>query len=307
MEATVTASLKPLLPQSKIQKTVILFTDHQICLSPLKFSALYYHSSALRSPTVRCIGGDGSSSEAVRAPCGLEGALAGMVDGRVEALLGREENRALLDGLEKATMRVEIAKKEFAEVERREIEAKMVRVYVRQLENRASEIAECQKDISEALLMVEEAERNLCSRKALKGIENETMDKRKESFNAALISAVVGTIAGLPISLTRVATMDELILQLAITSISCALFGVTFRYMFTRDLDNFWLKTGTPAAFGLAKGLAELTNGSPLELNDPATFFSHAAMCISDNLLVFLFAAVGLDLCMKLRILSPFP
>lgn len=56
-------------------------------------------------------------------------------------------------------------------------------------------------------------------------------------------------------------------------------------------------------------GLAVLGAGPPLELNN-VSFWSHVvdgATCISESLFVFLFAAVGLDYCFKMRLLSPFP
>lgn len=65
-----------------------------------------------------------------------------MVGERVEELLNREENRSLLDGLEKASMRVEIAKKQLAEIEKQELELKRFKDYVSQLENRASEVCQ---------------------------------------------------------------------------------------------------------------------------------------------------------------------
>ncbi|KAL3817875.1 hypothetical protein ACJIZ3_003780 [Penstemon smallii] len=189
---------------------------------------------------------------------GLKDVLSGMVDERVEQLLNKEENRDLLDGLEKASRRVEMAKRELAEIEKQEKEAKVMRDYINQLESRASEIAECQKEITEARLMVEEAERSLKDRgiNDLTESKSEVMSKdeeRLESVKAASIAAVIGTIAELPISLTRVNSNSELILPLAITFISCALFGVTFRYAIRRDLDNFQLKSGTSAAFGFVK------------------------------------------------------
>lgn len=66
--------------------------------------------------------------------------LSGMVDERVDELLNKEENRVLLDGLEKATQRVEKAKRELAEIEKQEIEAKMMRDYINQLESKATEV-----------------------------------------------------------------------------------------------------------------------------------------------------------------------
>ncbi|KAF7847966.1 hypothetical protein BT93_L2407 [Corymbia citriodora subsp. variegata] len=47
-----------------------------------------------------------------------------MVDARLEELLGGEENRGLLDGLERASQRVSKAWRELAEIESREAEAR---------------------------------------------------------------------------------------------------------------------------------------------------------------------------------------
>ncbi|KAH0975104.1 hypothetical protein GBA52_017003 [Prunus armeniaca] len=212
----------------------------------------------------------------------LKDALSGIVGEQVEELLKKEENRDLLDGLEKASQRVEMAKRELAEIEKQELEAKLVRDYINQLESRASESG------------------------------NGEIDKDKErwqSIKAASISALVGTVAGLPFSFTQVSSGSELILPLAITFVSCALFGVTFRYAVRRDLDDVHLKTGAPAAFGVVKGLATLDGGQPLELN-AGSFLSHAfdgALYVSQSLFVFLSAAIALDYCFKVRLLSPFP
>ncbi|CAH9092717.1 unnamed protein product [Cuscuta epithymum] len=303
---TVSAALKPSLVPSSNHKT-FFFITHKICVNPLNFSSRHSQSSTCRPPTIRCIGGDGSSENGNTRI--LNDALASVMDAKVEELLGREENRVLLQELEKATRRVEIAKQELAEIKRLEIEATVTRDYVNRLEKSASEIAECQRDISEAKAMLEEAEQSLNSGEDMRGVVSKAMtknDERMESVKAALISAVVGTIAGLPISLARITTIHELILPSAITFVSCALFGVTFRYAVRRDLDNFQLKSGTSAAFGFVKGLATLSDGSALELDDPVNLFSHA-LYVTENVLVFLFAAIGLDLCFKLRILSPYP
>lgn len=124
-------------------------------------------------------------------------------------------------------------------------------------------IAECQREILEARTMVEDAERTLSLNKTGEGDNflynsiSEGIDRdneRLESLKSASISAVVGTLAGLPISFTQVSSTFQLILPLGITFISCALFGVTFRYTIRRDLDNIQLKTGTSAAFSFVKG-----------------------------------------------------
>lgn len=122
-------------------------------------------------------------------------------------------------------------------------------------------IAECQKDILEARAMIEEAERSLNvsgdarKRDPTDGDVVNRDEERVESVKAASLSAIVGTLAGLPIFLSRISSSSELILPLSITFISCALFGVTFRYAVRRDFDNFQLKSGTSAAFGVVKGI----------------------------------------------------
>ncbi|OMP02837.1 hypothetical protein COLO4_10787 [Corchorus olitorius] len=305
---------------SAITSSLLLSSNPRssFCISPSKWSNSFHGPTypLLRPFTLRC----SSNSEEKGTSNDLKDALSGVLGKQVEELLNREENKGLLDGLEKASERVEKAKRELVEIEKQELEAQVMRNYINQLEARESEIAECQQEISQARAMVEEAERSLSLNAdnkdgdgdALRSEDGEGIDKDKErleSVKAALISAVVGTIAGLPISLTQVSSSTQLLLPLSVNFISCALFGVTFRYAVRRDLDNIQLKTGTSAAFGFVKGLGTLSGGPPLEL-DPGSFFSHAfdgALYVSQNLLIFLFAAVGLDFCFKMRILSPFP
>ncbi|XP_061344855.1 uncharacterized protein LOC133290736 [Gastrolobium bilobum] len=246
-------------------------------------------------------------------------ALSGIVDEQVQELLRRKENKVLLDGLEKASLRVEMAKRELALIQKQELAVKQFKDYINQLEGRASEIAECQREIAEAKALVEEAERSLSLNVggpkdggAFTGTKSEEIDRdeeRWESVKAASISALVGTFSGLPICFTQVTNTTQLLLPLAINFISCALFGVTFRYTIRRNLDNVQLKTGIAAAFGVIKGLATLGGGPLLELNFES-FLSHVqngTIYVSENLFIFVSAAVGLDYCLKTRLLSPFP
>ncbi|XP_021767901.1 uncharacterized protein LOC110732291 [Chenopodium quinoa] len=244
-------------------------------------------------------GGNGSSSGG-----SLKNALSNIVDKRVEELLGKEENKEMLDKLNKATERVQLARKELANIQRQELEAQQMRKYIDQLETRAAEIAECQKEVLEAKAMVEEAERALGE----KG-ENTRNEERLESVKAASVCALVGTLAAVPIYLSRVTDSPQLLLQLGVTFASCALFGVTFRYAVRRDIDDTHLKTGAAGAFAVVKGLATLSGGSPLEFNS-ASFLSHAvdgAFFVFQDLFIFTFAAVSLDFCFKSRFVSPFP
>lgn len=56
-------------------------------------------------------------------------------------------------------------------------------------------------------------------------------------------------------------------------------------------------------------GLGMLEAGTPLQL-DAGSVLAHAfdgAVYVSESLLIFLFAGVALDFCMKMRVLSSFP
>ncbi|KAG8659008.1 hypothetical protein MANES_02G003600v8 [Manihot esculenta] len=238
---------------SPILKLKSLLAKPLCIISPTYPGFLRRATTSLPKPLLSKCSSSNSSRESETSN-NLKDALSGMVDKQVEDLLNREDNRALFDGLEKASQRVERAKRDLAEIERQELEAKQLRNYINQLESRASEIAECQQEILEAKTKVEEAEQFLSEsigREEGTNIEPE----RLESIKAASISAVVGTLAGLPFFFTQVTDIVQLALPLATTFISCALFGVTFRYAVRRDLENFQLKSGTCAAFGFVKGI----------------------------------------------------
>lgn len=107
-------------------------------IAPSARSALFPHSlRAAAALAVKCsTNGSPTSDEG-----GLKNILSGMVDERVEQLLNKEENRDLLKGLEKASSRVETAKRQLAEIQKQEMEAKVMREYIDQLESKASEVS----------------------------------------------------------------------------------------------------------------------------------------------------------------------
>nr|XP_043607510.1 uncharacterized protein LOC122579403 [Erigeron canadensis] len=185
-------------------------------------------------------------------------------------------NRYVLD---KATQRVESANKELTEIEKQENKT----VYINQLETRVSKIAELEKQQQ----MTESKTVNI-------------NEEKLESIKAASISAVVGTLASLPISLTHFTNSHQLTVSTSIAIITCALYGATYRYTIRKDLNDFHLKNGTSAAFGIVKGVATLEGRPSLDA------FS-GVVCVSENVLIFLLAAAGLDFCYKMGILSPFP
>ncbi|XP_031476850.1 uncharacterized protein LOC116248286 [Nymphaea colorata] len=285
---------------------------------PASSSSVRYHYRAspftFKLIPARCSGSVEGGSDA-----SSKGILSEMLDKGVEELLRSEGNRGLVEELQRAEKRVQDARNELAEIERQEREAANLKEYVRKLEIRASEIEECQREISLARTMIEEAESTLSSNidrtdPMNDSFSTETGDvdkeaERWESVKASSVSAVVGTLAGLPITLAQANSDVEVLLHAAVTFISCALFGVTFRYTMRRDLDNIQLKTGTSAAFGFVKGLAELEGMFPMQFNEYTLVncARDAAIYVSENIFIFLFAAIGLDYCFKVRLLSPFP
>ncbi|XP_010448614.1 PREDICTED: uncharacterized protein LOC104731055 [Camelina sativa] len=297
----------PWKPNPVISSEVHLLNPKQVN----EFSSLYrrtrnWRVRGLSEENVANSSGDGGD---------LNKSLSGIARNQVEELLSREENKGLLDGLEKASLRVEIAKRELEEIERQEIEAKLLQDYVNQLESRASEIAECQQEIVAARSMVEEAERalSLADTEAIgsseKGYSINKDKERMESAKAAVIAAAVGTIAETPFGLSQVSSIEQLVLPLGVAFASCALFGVTFRYAVRRDLDDSHLKSGAVAAFGFVKGLGMLSRGPPLELSWES-LFSHGidgAVLVSQSVLIFAFASIALDFCFKMKLLRPFP
>ncbi|KAF8700961.1 hypothetical protein HU200_033848 [Digitaria exilis] len=241
--------------------------------------------------------------------------LSSAVGEKVDELLRREENRALLEGVEDAERRVERARAALADIERQEAAARLAREEVRRLEKRRDEIEESQRELLQAREMIDEAQRSLSScieEGSFGDVSSGDIDEdseRLESVKAAAVSSIVGVLASLPISFYEVQDLPQLFLQSSVVFISCALFGVTFRYAVRRDLDNIQLKTGAPAAFAFVRGLAMLESGRTLELSTD-TLISVAldgAVRVVENIFIFLPAAVALDYCFKMGFLSPFP
>ncbi|KAM0945585.1 hypothetical protein DsansV1_C10g0104271 [Dioscorea sansibarensis] len=259
---------------------------------------------AIRAPSPRL--------QLLQARCTAEPSRAEeQVSAMVDELLQRDENRALLNDLNKASQRVDLARAALADIEKQEAQFLRAKNQIKQLETRKSQIAEAQKEILEARALAEEAQRSLLFDTHDGSTNEDTKDTdRWESIKAALISSLVGAIAGLPISLYQSSNFPKFALHLTAIFVSCALFGVTYRYTIRRDLDNIQLKTGTSAAFGFVKGLAALeAGGKPLEPNigSLVSLSIDGAVYVSESVFIFLFSAIALDFCFKFSLLSPFP
>lgn len=85
-----------------------------------------------RIPLLKCRSGSNSDD--------LKDAISGIVGEQVEELLSREENKVLLDRLDKASQRVEIAKRELAFIQKQELALKQYKDYTHQLEQKAFQV-----------------------------------------------------------------------------------------------------------------------------------------------------------------------
>ncbi|KMZ66192.1 hypothetical protein ZOSMA_2G02030 [Zostera marina] len=249
--------------------------------------------------------------------------VAGIVGEQVDELLRREENAPLLDELDAASRRVEAARQALVDIKKQEDDVQRSKDMIRRLQIQEEEIAESEKELLEARTLVDEAERSLSSNLSRNSNSNWTSTssysaseidrdaERLESLKAAIVSSIAGTLAALPISLTVAISEMQLIQNLVVISISCFLFGATFRYAMRRDLDNIHLKTGTCAAFGIVKGLAavDTSTKSLLDFNDIGFMQQvlEQAVYFSESILIFIFSAIALDFCFKAELLDPFP
>lgn len=113
----------------------ILFTRSLFINYPTFPKAIFRNCRPAKLKCYSNSSGEGQTSKEI-----LKDMFSGMVDNKVEGLLNKDENKELLDGLEKASMRVELARKELAEIEKQELEAKQLNDYINKLESRAFEV-----------------------------------------------------------------------------------------------------------------------------------------------------------------------
>jgi hypothetical protein len=123
-----------------------------------------------------------------------------------------------------------------------------------------NKIAESQRELLQAREMIDEAQRSLSSSLGegnFGDVSSGDIDedgKRLESVKAAAVSSIVGVLASLPMSFYAVRDLPQLLFQSSVVFLSCALFGVTFRYAVRKDLDNIQLKKEAPALFAFVRG-----------------------------------------------------
>ncbi|GLJ54444.1 hypothetical protein SUGI_1169360 [Cryptomeria japonica] len=253
------------------------------------------------------------------APDAEDSPLSGLVEEEVEELLKTEENQALLKDLASSMQRVNSFRKELEDIDNKEKDAAKLRAYVQRLEGTNSLIADFMREVSEAEAKMQKAELALVTTRAgssTRDLSNKWGEseidedaERMESIKALTVSALVGTFASIPIALFQAESIGGLFIREAIVFISCALFGVTYRYTVRRNLENIQLKTGTVVAFGLVRGLSRFEAELPVDFDVNAILLHapDAAFMVGEGILVFIAAAIALDYFMKIDLLSPFP
>lgn len=253
------------------------------------------------------------------APEAEDSPLSGVVEEEVEELLKSEENQELLKDLAASMQRVSGFRKELEEIDKQEKDAAKLRAYVQRLESTDSLIADFMRDVSEAEAKMRKAELALVTARAGSSTrylsnkwEESEIDEdaeRIESVKALAVSALVGTLASIPLALVQAESIGGLLIREAITFISCALFGVTYRYTIRRNLENIQLKTGTVAAFGLVRGLSRFEAELPVDFDVNAILLHvlDAAFMVGEGIFIFIAAAIALDYFMKIDLLRPFP
>ncbi|XP_002980458.2 uncharacterized protein LOC9647718 isoform X1 [Selaginella moellendorffii] len=237
---------------------------------------------------------------------GEDGILRGGMSEELDKLFGDEESKALLRDLSAAARRLDAAKREMenlaGNVAREKDDPEL------QAQERLVE--QCEEDVISAQAELKAAEIALIVARA-GGSKWETSDvdedvERMESGRAALVSAVAGTLASLPLALIG-REVTGLVISEALVLVTCAVFGVTYRYIVRRDLGNIQLKSGAAAGFALVRVLGQLESTQVLPGSWTALEYQAVALFVGQSVVMFLAAALALDLCMKLEVIQPFP
>ena len=129
--------------------------------------------------------------------------------------------------------------------------------------------------------------------------------EKLESGKAAALSGVGGAVLATPLILSQGGGA----VSIAIAALSCAVFGVTYRYAVRQDVGNNELKGGVVGAFGLARGLSAADvylRASALNGETGFATYAQAALLTGEGVLLYAFAAIALEQSFKLGILKTF-
>jgi hypothetical protein len=125
---------------------------------------------------------------------------------------------------------------------------------------------------------------------------------RIESAKAGTVSAIGGVLLSLPLALSQFSgNAFNQLADVGATALSCALFGIVYRYAVRENIDDFQLKGGVVGAFGLVRGVGQAEVFMDVASNNGelsfAAFAQAAAIC-GESVLVFLFAGLCVEAAM---------
>lgn len=141
------------------------------------------------------------------------------------------------------------------------------------------------------------------SRKWADGGIDEAVE-RVESVKAAVVAGAGGGALAAPLLVSQGGGT-----AVGAAALSCAAFGVTYRYAVRRDVENSELKGGVVGAFGLARGLSAADvylRAASLEGDLDVALYAQAALLAGQGVLTFAFAALALEQAFERGIVKPF-
>jgi Fe2+ transport system protein B len=146
-------------------------------------------------------------------------------------------------------------------------------------------------------------------RKAEENLRENEEEKRErknrdriESAKVGTVSAIGGVLLSLPLALSQFSgNAFNQFADVGATALSCALFGIVYRYAVRENIDDFQLKGGVVGAFGLVRGVGQAEVFMDVASNnDELSFaaFAQAAAICGESVLVFLFAGLCVEAAM---------
>ena len=129
--------------------------------------------------------------------------------------------------------------------------------------------------------------------------------ERMESVKAAVVAGAGGGALAAPLLVSQGGGTAAV----GAAALSCAAFGVTYRYAVRRDVENSELKGGVVGAFGLARGLSAADvylRAASLEGDLDVASYAQAALLAGQGVLTFAFAALALEQAFERDIVKPF-
>jgi len=137
---------------------------------------------------------------------------------------------------------------------------------------------------------------------------DDAIDEAAEKMESAKAAAVGGGGGG-ALAAPLLVSQGGGLLSVAFAALSCAVFGVTYRYAVRRDVENSELKGGVVGAFGLARGLSAADvylRAAALNGDLDVASYAQAALLAGQGVLTFAFAALALEQAFERGIVKPF-